>query len=299
MKLIIQRLGQVRLTLNSLYQDQEFAKMSFNEWGSVLSPKVTGTWNVHQAVDQIDLEFFVVFSSISGICGNIGQANYAAANTFIDSFAQYRVQKGLSCSSLALGAVEDVGIFSRDPNLVRASRSGSRHLLNEGELVEGLEAAIRQSTASNPSPIIVGLNNTKHSSEPGVHLAWVSDMRYAMYFNTEPKEGKQTVVSNDHIKDLLARVEENPSLLDEPETERTIRLDLANLITQHMPNAARLDDEEKARIAIDSLMSIEIRGWARRNLGLEISLAEITKAGTIGNLGGVVMEHLRTKYCAK
>ncbi|KAJ5624630.1 Fum1p [Penicillium lagena] len=279
--------------------DQLFAKMSFDEWGSALSPKVTGTLNIHQAVDQMNLDFFVVFSSIGGTCGNIGQANYAAANTFVDSFTQYRRQKGLPCSSLALGPVEDVGFFSRDSRLVRSRRSGSLHLLSEGELIAGLEAAINQSTAGNPSPIIVGLNNTKHSSEPGVHPLWISDMRYALYYNIESKEGRQVLVSSDHLKSLLGRVEENPALLDEPETEKIIREELANLITQHMPNAAGLDEEEKAKIAIDSLMSIEIRGWARRNLGLEISLAEITKAGTVGNLGSVVMEHLRTKYCVK
>jgi acyl carrier protein len=64
-----------------------------------------------------------------------------------------------------------------------------------------------------------------------------------------------------------------------------------------MPNTQDLDDDEVSKITIDSLMSIEIRGWARRNLSLEISLAEITKAGTVGNLGNVVIEHLRVKYC--
>ncbi|KAJ5142667.1 Fum1p [Penicillium bovifimosum] len=287
------------LQMSLAMRDEAFCQMSFDQWKSSLAPKVTGTWNIHRAVDGINLDFFVVFSSIIGITGNPGQANYAAANTFLDSFTQYRREKGLPCSSLALGGVEDVGFLSRDPKLLQNARSGLVRLLSEHDVMEGLETAINQSKKGSAGPTIVGLGNTKHSSEPGVRKQWLNDPRYALYYNIETKHGQQVAVSNDNLKVLLAKVEQNPALLDEPDTENIIRQELAKLITQHMPNAAGLDDADKAEIAIDSLMSIEIRGWARRNLGIEISLAEITKAGTVGNLGGVVMEHLRAKYCVK
>jgi acyl carrier protein len=106
-----------------------------------------------------------------------------------------------------------------------------------------------------------------------------------------------TEASSDRLRALLAKIEKDPSLLDEPDTEATICRELGKLITQHMPIAEDLDDEQTSRLTIDSLMAIEMRGWARRNLGLELSLAAITKAGTIGKLGTVVIEQLRAKYC--
>jgi polyketide synthase PksN len=58
--------------------------------GAVLAPKVAGTIHLDQASADVDLDFFVLFSSVSGALGNVGQADYAAANGFMDHFAAYR-----------------------------------------------------------------------------------------------------------------------------------------------------------------------------------------------------------------
>ena len=56
----------------------------------MLAPKVTGTVNLDQASADLDLDFFVLFSSLAGAMGNVGQADYATANGFLDQFAAYR-----------------------------------------------------------------------------------------------------------------------------------------------------------------------------------------------------------------
>lgn len=56
----------------------------------VLAPKVRGTQLLDEATGQLDLDFFVLFSSVSGALGNVGQADYAAANGFLDQFAVHR-----------------------------------------------------------------------------------------------------------------------------------------------------------------------------------------------------------------
>ncbi|KAM5436381.1 Mycolipanoate synthase [Microsporum ferrugineum] len=57
-----------------------------------------------------------------------------------------------------------------------------------------------------------------------------------------------------------------------------------------------MDDDELANVAIDSLTAIEIRNWVRRNMGLEVSLVEIGKAGAIGKLAVTVHELMMAKY---
>lgn len=56
----------------------------------VFSPKVGGLWNLDELTKNDALDFFVLFSSISAITGNIGQADYVAANSFMDVYVHYR-----------------------------------------------------------------------------------------------------------------------------------------------------------------------------------------------------------------
>ncbi|WP_185113962.1 SDR family NAD(P)-dependent oxidoreductase [Fulvivirga imtechensis] len=70
--------------------DNFILKKTAEEFGRVLLPKVTGTFNLDQATHDIDLDFMVLFSSVASWLGNSGQADYAAANAFMDQYAVYR-----------------------------------------------------------------------------------------------------------------------------------------------------------------------------------------------------------------
>jgi polyketide synthase PksN len=70
--------------------DNFILKKSSGEFREVLAPKVTGVFNLDQAAAELPLDFFVLFSSIAGSMGNVGQGDYAAANGFLDQFAAYR-----------------------------------------------------------------------------------------------------------------------------------------------------------------------------------------------------------------
>ena len=70
--------------------DNYILKKTEEEFLAVLAPKVHGTWHLDQATRGLDLDFFVLFSSLTSAVGNLGQADYAAANGFMDEFAGWR-----------------------------------------------------------------------------------------------------------------------------------------------------------------------------------------------------------------
>jgi polyketide synthase PksN len=78
------------LHIAGLIADDFILKKNAGDFRAVLMPKVTGTVNLDQASRDLDLDFFVLFSSLTGVAGNPGQADYAVANGFMDQFATYR-----------------------------------------------------------------------------------------------------------------------------------------------------------------------------------------------------------------
>lgn len=72
--------------------DSLIYKKESSDFMKTLNPKVSGTWNLDIATKEMNLKFFLLFSSISSIVGNIGQADYATGNAFMDYFSEYRNQ---------------------------------------------------------------------------------------------------------------------------------------------------------------------------------------------------------------
>ncbi|WP_327117583.1 SDR family NAD(P)-dependent oxidoreductase [Nocardia sp. NBC_01730] len=89
--------------------DGLLATMTAEQIAMVLRPKVDAAWNLHEATKDLDLSMFVLYSSITGVIGNPGQANYAAANVFLDALAQHRQVSGLPATSVVWGPWERSG----------------------------------------------------------------------------------------------------------------------------------------------------------------------------------------------
>lgn len=84
-----------------------FENLTFEDWAQSVAPKVCGTLNLHHLVSNQQVDFFITLSSISCVIGNIGQANYAVGNAFMDAFMSWRAKQNMAASSINIGLVSD------------------------------------------------------------------------------------------------------------------------------------------------------------------------------------------------
>lgn len=303
--------------------------MTYGDWRAVHDCKVKGTWNLHHALDGVALDFFVLMSSISGCVGHPGQANYTSANSFLDSFAQYRQGRGEVCSVINLGGMADSGFLSERPEKMKQYRTFGLFMLFEQHLLGAVQLAV-QSTATQPedtlqesgtvtrseaedmdtiakqrlvalSPanqFIVGLNTSKPLSDPTNRALFRGDIRVSLYDNIALVPSSATNTNDDSIRDFLLQVETDPTMLDDPETQviMSVQIGLALFGFLLLPKEDMKVTMTLASIGVDSLAAIEIRNWWRRMLGVDVTVLEIMKAASIEGLGKMATESLRKKY---
>ncbi len=93
---------------DGLMQQQTAARLQ-----QVMAAKAAGAWHLHHLTQAHTLDYFVLFSSVSGLLGTPGQATYAAANAFLDGLADYRQAQGLPALAIQWGSWSEVGMSAR------------------------------------------------------------------------------------------------------------------------------------------------------------------------------------------
>ncbi|KAI0391303.1 hypothetical protein F5Y17DRAFT_18304 [Xylariaceae sp. FL0594] len=278
-------------------RDKPYETMTSEDYHQAVECKVRGTWNLHEASSreqqQHPLDFFTMLSSISGVVGNKGQANYAAANAFLDAFAHYRHAQGLAANSVDLGAIEDVGYIAEQAGSGLEARFDKKQWtpINEGTLRRILTYSIlqqQQGQGQGSAQLITGvtfpLPNDGSSELAG-------EARFGYLFNSSSnavvsdEEGGGTggggAAADQAIKAF--RLLRESSSGAEP---GTVLKAVVQLVSAQVVRVLRLETEVEPgkplqAYGLDSLSAVELRGWVRTKLGAELSTLDITNARSL------------------
>ncbi|KAI1828708.1 hypothetical protein F4861DRAFT_535124 [Xylaria intraflava] len=311
--------GVVQLSM--VLRDNIFTEMSFEDWQAVTEPKIQGTWNLHNALANQPLDFFVLFSSFAGLCGQLGQANYASGNTFLDAFVQFRHRLGLPASVLDVGAVADVGFVAERPDLVDFFKKTSQYFLREQDVLDSFELAIQKSAPTlrepngffvSDSQIALAMRTMIPLSSPQNRNVWRRDARLSLYHNYDAEAAARNRTATDgsaagdndedaEIRRLLAVAETDPSAVMQDSfvllLARRIGVAFFNFM---MKPIEELDIEAPfTSLGIDSLVAIEVRNWLRLRLVIEVSLLEIMRSESILALAKLGAKKWASKLATK
>ncbi|KAI0128332.1 putative polyketide synthase [Xylariales sp. AK1849] len=280
-------------------QDVLYQNMSFSAYRAALQPKMQAAIALDKALGDTPLDFFLMTSSISGVLGNPGQANYCAGNSYLDFLALQRRKRGLAACSIALPMVEDVGVVAENAAIADSLARKMPFGVDEREMLVSFEAGIIQGTPSTDANVnenvrlgdvqmILGL-------EPEPMLIAMEGMDITDAFWHQDARMKSVLES---LETLAAAAGKSGGQdgggagagftatldgLSEDEVLKAIALHIVGRAARILGSQAdsfKLDKASVASHGIDSMIGVELQSWLFKEFGLQISVQVLSNPNT-------------------
>lgn len=260
--------------------------MNFSQWERVVRSKVSGCWNLHTALSGAKLDFFIALSSVAGIIGNRGQSAYAAANTFLDAFVQFRRSQGLAATTLNLAAVSDTGYLAE--NSERAKQVLEQiggNSISEKEILALIAASVTgKSEDTCSSQVITGLK----LPTPFSNVFWASDTKFTELCARAALEQANIADSSQAVSPGVAlKHAKSPEDAHHIIVEALLDKTAAVLM---LPREELDPAKDIVYYGLDSLVSIEIRNWITRELGAALQILDLLSSGSFVTIADLVLQ---------
>jgi len=257
-------------------KDITLERMDFDDFKAALHPKIQGTWNLHNQLGHLPLDFFIMLSSTAAIVGNAGQSNYAAACSFQDAFAHFRRSQGLSAFSLNLAAVEDAGYIAENTSIREAMvEARGFYEMRMEQVTKILQTAILD--PDTPCQIATGLyGRLTYTRRDGKQQGprWLD--------NPPMRQLKMNTVSSSTTTATQQDSEQSAYRLDNVTSLKKAVYIVCRGLTKKLSRLLSLPEDEidssrtMAAYGVDSLVAIELRNWLLKEMKADVPLFEIT-----------------------
>lgn len=260
--------------------------MTIEDYHTTVSSKVQGTWNLHNVAleQETPLDFFTMLSSISGVIGQKGQANYSAGNVFMDAFATYRQSLNLPANAVDLGVIQDVGYVAEQGGMTSHFDDRQWTGINEQVLRKILSYSVFQQVSpvnkASSAQLITGIAAPLPDDSP-----LIRDARFGHLFASTDSNGSGKGSADDSSKELQVFL-----LLYRSGAEAAPMVAAAiEVVNMQFTKMLRLDQPMEVGkplsvYGLDSLSAVEFRNWVRMELGAELTTLDITNASSLTSL---------------
>ncbi|MFT4924135.1 MAG: acyl-CoA synthetase (AMP-forming)/AMP-acid ligase II/3-oxoacyl-(acyl-carrier-protein) synthase [Phenylobacterium sp.] len=254
-------------------EDGLLAKQTRAQFERVLASKVAGSWHLHQLTADLPLDFMLLFSSVSSVLGVVAQANYAAANSFMDALASLRQSQGLVAQSINWGPWLEQGMATSEAAKQAYGQLGIVGLTN-AQALSALDTIINQ--PQDQQTVVLAAEwqaLIRHRSEP--LLAQITslaenpqDQVFIQDYQALGTKQQQQNYIYEQLLVVIRKVLELPS-------EETLKLDRGFF-----------------ELGVDSLMAVEIKNQLQSWLGKSLSSTLLFKYPDMDALVAFVAEQL-------
>jgi NADP-dependent 3-hydroxy acid dehydrogenase YdfG/acyl carrier protein len=253
--------------------------INYSDLKALTAPKIIGAWNLHQLTKDMQLDFFVNYSSISSVWGSAGQAHYGVANHFLDTLTLYRRSKGLPATTLNWGAWEGGGMVDKK-NMEELLKRGITPLSPQ----QGI-AALENVMSNNSYSVVanVNWNQFKPLYQLTAQRLLLDDIKVELQNTVTSETAKKTTILSQ--LDAVAR-EEKITILSS-----YLQNALANILELNDTNLPSLE-KGFFDMGIDSLMAVQLKSLLEVSLNIILPVTIIFEYSTVSSLTNYLLKQL-------
>ncbi|OBT61811.1 Type I Iterative Polyketide synthase (PKS) [Pseudogymnoascus sp. 23342-1-I1] len=269
-----------------ILNDGIIAQQSYDMFNQTLKPKVDGTRFLNDIFSKPTLDFFVVFSSLAYVTGNIGQSSYAAANAYMASVVEGRRKRGLAGSVMNLAGILGIGYITRtDRGIVEHLSKMGYSNVSEWDVLQFFAESVNASDPNVGSGSDHEISSSLRPYDPSRDEnppAWLNIPRFCYYKRSTALSSGQEDGKNESVRSQLK---------EQKTKDGVFRVLLAGLTAiLYKTLGLRPEDNTIAphtrliELGIDSLVAVDMRLWFTKELDFDMSVLKL--------LGGASLEEL-------
>ncbi|KAI5917692.1 hypothetical protein F4810DRAFT_640865 [Camillea tinctor] len=277
-------------------QDAIFDNMTHAQWTLTIRSKVQTSWNLHRLLPH-DLDFFVLLSSLAGICGTVAQSNYAGGCAAQDALARHRVAAcGQKAVSLDVGWMRNIGIIAEREAYQRHRRAAAdMQQIDDTELLALLtlycDPELPLPSAPDKSQVLIGMLTPADFLAQGLPVPEMHERPfYGPFAHAVSADG-----SGGSVNSGVAA--EDPAALfkQAAETDKRIQI-VIRALSVKLARAMNISPEDVepskplSSYGVDSLMAVELRNYIGREFHAAVAVFDIMGGVPIAAIGDLVVE---------